>query len=78
LIFRIREDGGRGALVPPCGRDQAFLLPPDMREWLPDDHLVWLVLDIVPGLDCSALHARHPSIGPRGERLTTRRCCSPY
>jgi hypothetical protein len=26
-------------------RDQAFLLPPDVREWLPSDHLVWLVLD---------------------------------
>jgi hypothetical protein len=47
----------------PVDRDQAFLLPPDMREWLPDDHLVWLVLDIVPGLDCSALHARHANIG---------------
>jgi hypothetical protein len=35
----------------PLDRDQAFLLPPDMREWLSDDHLVWLVLDIVAGLD---------------------------
>ena len=47
----------------PVDRDQAFLLPPDMREWLPDNHLVWLVLDIVAGLDCSALHARHANIG---------------
>jgi hypothetical protein len=31
----------------PVRRDQGFLLPPDMREWLADDHLVWLVLDIV-------------------------------
>jgi transposase len=23
----------------PCDRDQAFLLPPDVREWLPADHL---------------------------------------
>jgi transposase len=35
-----------------------------MREWLPDDHLVWLVLDIVAELDRSALHVRHPNIGP--------------
>src|SRR4051794_41660142 len=48
----------------PVGRDQAFLLPPDMREWLPDNHLAWLVLDIVAGLDCSALHARHANSGP--------------
>jgi len=39
-------------------RDQPFLLPPDMRSWLPDDHLVWFVLEIVEQLDCSALHAR--------------------
>lgn len=23
----------------PCERDQAFLLPPDMKDWLPDDDL---------------------------------------
>lgn len=28
-----------------------FLLPPDMAEWLPEDHLVWFVLDVVAGLD---------------------------
>ncbi|HEY0816197.1 MAG TPA: transposase [Pseudonocardia sp.] len=44
-------------------RDQGFLLPPDMREWLPGDHLVWLVLEIVAQLDRSALHARHPRAG---------------
>lgn len=34
-----------------------------MREWLPDDHLAWLVLDIVAQLDRSTLHARHPNAG---------------
>jgi transposase len=38
----------------PVRRDQAFLLPPDMREWLPSDHLVWFVLDTVEVLDTSA------------------------
>jgi transposase len=47
----------------PVLRDQSFLLPPDMREWLPDDHLAWLVLDIVAQLDRSTLHARHPNAG---------------
>jgi transposase len=28
-------------------RDQSFLLPPDMREWLPEDDLAWVVLDAV-------------------------------
>jgi transposase len=35
----------------PCDRDQAFLLPPDVREWLPADHLAWFVLDVVDQLD---------------------------
>jgi transposase len=32
-----------------------MLLPVDMREWLPPDHLVWFVLDTVEALDTSAL-----------------------
>jgi transposase len=32
-------------------RDQAFLLPPDLRDWLPADHLAWFVLDVVDQLD---------------------------
>jgi transposase len=35
----------------PCPRDQVFLLPPDMREWLPADHLAWFILDVVDQLD---------------------------
>jgi len=42
----------------PVARDQQFLLPPDMRDWLPGDHPVWLVIDVVAGhLDTSAFHA---------------------
>jgi transposase len=42
----------------PVLRDQAFLLPPDMREWLPADHPVWLVITVVEGhLDTRAVHA---------------------
>jgi hypothetical protein len=32
-------------------RDQAFLLPPDLRDWLPEGHLAWCVLDVVDQLD---------------------------
>ena len=42
----------------PVDRDQPFLLPPDMREWLPADHPVWLVIRVVGDhLDTSAFHA---------------------
>jgi transposase len=32
-------------------RDQPFLLPPDLRDWLPNDHLAWFVRDVVDQLD---------------------------
>lgn len=41
----------------PVVRDQEFLLPPNMADWLAGDHLVWFVLDVVKQLDTSALHA---------------------
>ena len=30
-----------------CDRDQPMLLPPDLRDWLDDDHLAWFVIDAV-------------------------------
>ena len=42
----------------PVRRDQPFLFPPDMREWLPGDHPVWLVIRAVERMDTSAFHAR--------------------
>ena len=48
----------------PVDRDQPFLFPPDMREWLPADHPVWLVIRVVEGhLDTSAFHARRKTGG---------------
>lgn len=44
-------------------RDQPFLLPPDMRDWLPADDLVWLVLDAVEQSDLSAFTAAYRSDG---------------
>ena len=42
-----------------CGdRDQLFLLPVCMRDWLEDGHLAWFVLDVVASMDTSALHDR--------------------
>jgi transposase len=31
--------------------DQPFLLPPDLRDWLPADHLAWFIRDVVDELD---------------------------
>jgi transposase len=47
----------------PVDRAQRFLLPPDMQEWLPEDHLVWLVIEVVDRVDTTVLHRRHPLEG---------------
>jgi transposase len=44
-------------------RDQPFLLPPDMRDWLPASHVVWVVIEAVRRLDTSAFHARRRTGG---------------
>jgi transposase len=36
--------------------DQDLLLPPSLRDWLPEDHLVYFVSDVVEQLDLSAIH----------------------
>jgi transposase len=42
----------------PVDRDQLYLFPPSMRDWLPEDHPVWLVITAVEDhLDTSAFHA---------------------
>jgi transposase len=44
-------------------RDQPFLLPPDLRDWLPADHLAWFVLDVVDQLDLSPFLAAYRADG---------------
>jgi hypothetical protein len=44
-------DGGMAMGFRPVDRDQQFLLPVDMREWLPEDHVVWVLLEVVDHLD---------------------------
>jgi transposase len=46
-----------------CGREQELLLPPSLREWLPEDHLAWFVLDAVEELDLAAFYAGYRADG---------------
>jgi transposase len=39
-------------------RDQVFLFPPSMRDWLPDGHRVWLVIGAVEAMDTRVFHDR--------------------
>lgn len=40
----------------PYHPDQLLVLPPSLREWLPTDHLVYFIGDLVDQLDLSAIH----------------------
>jgi len=44
-------------------REQAFLLPPDMREWLPPGHLVWAVCEAVDRLGFARFEAEYRDDG---------------
>lgn len=43
----------------PYEPDQILLLPPSLREWLPEDHLVYFLNDVVETLDLSAIYATY-------------------
>jgi transposase len=51
----------------PVDRDQEFLLPPSMTDWLDGDHLVWFVIAAVERLDTAAFHTR-ATLGGVGRR----------
>jgi transposase len=46
-----------------CDRDQSFLMPPDVRDWLPEGHLAWFVLDAVAGMNLGEFYGAYRSDG---------------
>ncbi|MDP2949490.1 MAG: IS1182 family transposase [Chloroflexota bacterium] len=41
----------------PCDREQSYLLPPSLREWLGEGDLAWFVLDAVGQMDLMEFYA---------------------
>lgn len=62
-----------------CDRDQSLLLPPNLREWLAEDHLAWFVLDAVEDLDLGGVLRRlSRSTGSENTRSSpSSASCSP-
>src|SRR5919201_2955746 len=52
-----------GARFIGCDREQVFLMPPSLRDWVPEGHLVWTVLDAVGELDLSTIYADYRDDG---------------
>ena len=46
-----------------CNREQAFLMPPSLRDWLAEDHLAWFVIDAVRRLDLQPFYAAYRADG---------------
>jgi transposase len=46
-----------------CDRDQPLLLPPDLRDWLDEDHLAWFVIEAIEELDLEPFYASYRDDG---------------
>ena len=46
-----------------CERDQAFLLPPDLRDWIPEDDLAHFVIEAVDRVPLRAFKVNHRGTG---------------
>ena len=46
-----------------CDREQAFLLPPDLRDWVPADDLGHFVIEAVERVDLGAFKVNHRGTG---------------
>ena len=46
-----------------CDREQAFLLPPDLRDWVPSDDLAHFVIEAVERVDLGAFKVNHRGTG---------------
>lgn len=40
----------------PCDRNQAYLMPPSLRDWVPESDLSWFILDAVDQMDLSGFY----------------------
>ena len=49
--------------VLPLNRDQDYLLPPSLRDWLPEGDLVWFVLDAISQIDPGAFYTKYRDDG---------------
>jgi hypothetical protein len=46
-----------------CDRGQTMLMPPDLADWVPEDHVVWSILGAVDQMDLSAFYGAYRENG---------------
>ena len=47
----------------PCDRDQLYLMPPALQDWLPDGDLAWFILDAVGQMDLAKIERTYRADG---------------
>ena len=52
----------------PWNPEQTLLLPPSPVDWLPENHLVFFLLDLIVELDLGEIHVYYDQKDPRGEK----------
>jgi len=46
-----------------CNRDQMYLMPPSLRDWLPEGDIAWFMLDTVKQMDLSSFYNKRRQDG---------------
>src|SRR3990172_8788745 len=47
----------------PCDREQGYLMPPSLYEWLPEGDLAWFILDAVGQMELGEFYAAYRNDG---------------
>lgn len=49
-----------------CNRQQIYLMPPSLQEWLPEKDIAWFIIDVVEQMDLSGYYRKYRADG-RGQ-----------
>jgi hypothetical protein len=63
VVRVVYDDSVMGQNFISCDRGQAFLMPPSLTDWVPEDHLVWTVLGAVEHMDLDVFYGAYRANG---------------
>ena len=46
-----------------CNREQMYLMPVSLKDWLPEGHLAWFILDAIEAIDLSKFYLKYRADG---------------
>lgn len=66
LFVDLKDSGEMSKHFKPYDLNQQYLLPPDLKDWVPSDHLIWFVSDVVDTLDLTGIYQEYDQSETRG------------